>query len=168
MMAGARHARQAIDDRAKLIAAGRKAGMSDAALIRAGMRREDLAPTKRPEKPKPWKAASAPTIPSIVAHFVYEANQAGVMIVPHDLTSSGEAAGARQRGQAGPRMVAMWLVRTILGEEASFPAIGRYFGGRDHSTVMHAFNEGASNHFERSPVMREIAEKVRARFTKGG
>lgn len=38
---------------------------------------------------------------------------------------------------AAPRGAAMWLVREILGEQAPFPAIGRWFG-RDHSTVMHA------------------------------
>jgi chromosomal replication initiator protein len=35
-----------------------------------------------------------------------------------------------------PRQVAMYLCRTVAG--GSFPAIGEKFGGRDHSTVMHA------------------------------
>jgi len=35
-----------------------------------------------------------------------------------------------------PRQVAMYLCRKVVG--ASFPAIGEKFGGRDHSTVMHA------------------------------
>jgi chromosomal replication initiator protein len=35
-----------------------------------------------------------------------------------------------------PRQVAMYLCRTLT--DSSYPAIGAKFGGRDHSTVMHA------------------------------
>jgi chromosomal replication initiator protein len=42
----------------------------------------------------------------------------------------------RARSVARPRQVAMYLTRelTVL----SLPAIGRHFGGRDHTTCMHA------------------------------
>jgi chromosomal replication initiator protein len=42
---------------------------------------------------------------------------------------------ARQ-ASARPRQVAMWLCRHST--PASFPAIGRAFGNRDHTTVMQA------------------------------
>jgi chromosomal replication initiator protein len=42
----------------------------------------------------------------------------------------------RTRSVALPRQVAMYLARKLTAE--SFPAIGERFGGRDHSTVMHA------------------------------
>jgi chromosomal replication initiator protein len=42
---------------------------------------------------------------------------------------------ARQ-ASARPRQVAMWLARHTT--PASFPAIGRAFGNRDHTTVMQA------------------------------
>ena len=38
-----------------------------------------------------------------------------------------------------PRQVAIYLCRTMANE--SFPKIGSYFGGRDHSTIMSAFNK---------------------------
>lgn len=42
----------------------------------------------------------------------------------------------RDRAVVTPRHVGIWLARhTTL---ASLPEIGRAFGGRDHSTVMHA------------------------------
>ena len=42
----------------------------------------------------------------------------------------------RQRSILYPRQVAMFLCRRLT--EASLPEIGRAFGGRDHTTVMHA------------------------------
>ena len=42
----------------------------------------------------------------------------------------------RARRVARPRQVAMYLARRMT--RRSFPEIGRQFGGRDHTTVMHA------------------------------
>lgn len=42
----------------------------------------------------------------------------------------------RMRAIARPRQVAMALTREFAGD--SFPDIGQAFGGRDHTTVMHA------------------------------
>jgi chromosomal replication initiator protein len=44
----------------------------------------------------------------------------------------------RTRNIAFPRQVAMYLARKLTG--GSFPTIGERFGGRDHSTVIHANN----------------------------
>ncbi|NCP10353.1 MAG: chromosomal replication initiator protein DnaA [Sphingomonadales bacterium] len=43
----------------------------------------------------------------------------------------------RARVVARPRQVAMYLAKTLTPR--SYPEIGRKFGGRDHSTVIHAF-----------------------------
>jgi chromosomal replication initiator protein len=48
-----------------------------------------------------------------------------------ELLSSSRAARI-----AWPRQVAMYLARELTSE--SLPAIGRHFGGRDHTTVLHA------------------------------
>ena len=41
----------------------------------------------------------------------------------------------RQKAIAHPRQIAFYLARELVG--ASFPEIGRYFGGKNHTTVMH-------------------------------
>jgi chromosomal replication initiator protein len=42
----------------------------------------------------------------------------------------------KQKNIAVPRQIAMYLARRYTG--ASFPEIGEKFGGKDHSTVIHA------------------------------
>ncbi len=43
----------------------------------------------------------------------------------------------RTRNIARPRQVAMWLAKELT--PVSYPAIGENFGGRDHTTVLHAY-----------------------------
>jgi chromosomal replication initiator protein len=45
----------------------------------------------------------------------------------------------RSRSIAYPRQIAMYLVRSLT--EHSLPEIGEFFGGRDHTTVMHAISK---------------------------
>ena len=59
-----------------------------------------------------------------------------------------ELAGEKRSNDiAFPRQIAMYLCREIAN--MSFPQIGTDFGGRDHSTVMHAYNK----------IKKEIKEK---------
>jgi chromosomal replication initiator protein len=53
-------------------------------------------------------------------------------VSPQELLSATRTARV-----AWPRQVAMYLARELTGE--SLPAIGRRFGGRDHTTVLHAW-----------------------------
>lgn len=41
-----------------------------------------------------------------------------------------------RRNTVYPRQVAMYLLRTV--NQSSFPWIGMFFGGKDHTTVMYA------------------------------
>ena len=42
----------------------------------------------------------------------------------------------RSKTLVHPRQIAMYLCRELT--DASFPEIGRLFGGKDHTTIMHA------------------------------
>ncbi|MBI4041728.1 MAG: chromosomal replication initiator protein DnaA [Deltaproteobacteria bacterium] len=56
-----------------------------------------------------------------------------------------------------PRQVAMYLCRKYT--EKSFPEIGKYFGGKDHSTVMHAVRK-ISDLMEKDLVFRKDLESI--------
>jgi chromosomal replication initiator protein len=58
------------------------------------------------------------------------------------LSTNELLSSARTRRIAWPRQVAMYLSRELTDE--SLPAIGRHFGGRDHTTVLHAWRRTAA------------------------
>ena len=60
--------------------------------------------------------------------------EATICIGPVSLPTA--AAARRARAVARPRQVAMYLAKQLTSR--SLPEIGRKFGGRDHTTVMHA------------------------------
>jgi len=49
---------------------------------------------------------------------------------------------SRAGGLAWPRQVAMYLARELTDQ--TLPAIGRAFGGRNHTTVLHAYKRTAA------------------------
>jgi len=65
---------------------------------------------------------------------------------------------------AWPRQLAMYLARELTDE--SLPAIGRHFGGRDHTTVMYACRR-ASARIDDDVAVREAVEKLRATLAPG-
>ena len=46
---------------------------------------------------------------------------------------------SRKKEYVKPRQIAMYLIRKEL--DNSFPSIGDFFGGRDHTTVIHAVDK---------------------------
>jgi len=57
----------------------------------------------------------------------------------YNLRLSDMHSARRARNVARPRQVAMYLAKTLTAR--SLPEIGRKFGGRDHTTVMHAIRK---------------------------
>jgi chromosomal replication initiator protein len=64
---------------------------------------------------------------------------------------------------SGPRQVAMYLAREMTDE--SLPAIGRHFGGRDHTTVLHAWRRTATR-ITLDTSTRAAVEKLRTRISQ--
>ena len=67
----------------------------------------------------------------------------------------------RTRRISVPRQVAMYLMRDLV--QLSFPQIGEFLGGRDHTTVMHGVTKVEKN-LQSDPHIRERLERVRARL----
>lgn len=64
----------------------------------------------------------------------------------------------RTRNIAHPRQIAMYLTRDMT--DLSLPVIGHSFGGRDHTTVMHACDK-ISNEIAENPSFSEEIEIIR-------
>ena len=62
----------------------------------------------------------------------------------------------RKKEIAYARHLAMYIMRSELN--ISYPSIGNHFGGRDHTTALHAFEKISKD--------MEINEKVREDVTK--
>jgi chromosomal replication initiator protein len=69
---------------------------------------------------------------------------------------------ARTARLAWPRQVAMYLARELTHE--SLPAIGREFGGRDHTTVLHAWRR-TEERMSTNASSRTAVEELRTRLT---
>lgn len=61
---------------------------------------------------------------------------------------------SRRKEFVKPRQIAMFVVRKEL--ESSFPTIGEFFGGRDHTTVMHAVDKIQKEVTEKEQLKQEI------------
>ena len=64
----------------------------------------------------------------------------------------------RTQNIAHPRQVAMYLCRELA--DLSYPKIGELFGGRDHTTVIHAYEKISKNKNTNLALQKEIQEMV--------
>lgn len=71
----------------------------------------------------------------------------------------------RSRDIAFPRQVAMYLTKSMTG--MSYPEIGRKFGGKDHSTVIHAVHKIELAINEKNDVAEQIRELKKLLKTGG-
>ncbi len=64
----------------------------------------------------------------------------------------------RKREFSHPRQIAMYLCREMT--DSSLPKIGEYFGGRDHTTVLHAYDK-ISSEIKTDSVLAEEIRKLK-------
>lgn len=71
----------------------------------------------------------------------------------------------RSKALVMPRQIGMYLCRELT--DLSLPRIGNSFGGRDHTTVMHAYKKVAAEMKEKRVVYNQVAELTTRIKTKG-
>lgn len=64
----------------------------------------------------------------------------------------------RSNSVAFPRQIAMYLCRELANQ--SFPSIGKDFGGRDHSTVLHAYSK-IKDEYDKNSETRNLIEDIK-------
>lgn len=69
---------------------------------------------------------------------------------------------SRERRVVQARQIAIYLARELT--DSSFPALGLAFGGRDHSTIMHAYRKAKA--FAESPLFRSEIDQLKALLTR--
>lgn len=70
----------------------------------------------------------------------------------------------RTRNVSYPRQIAMYLSRKLT--DMSLPKIGEEFGGRDHTTVIHAY-EKISDNLNRDESLQHTIEELNKKITQG-
>ena len=76
----------------------------------------------------------------------------------YELSEKELVAKTRKKEIVKPRQIAMYLIREIV--QTSFPSIGEKFGGRDHTTVIHACYK-IKRDFEKNPTLQKELEKIK-------
>ena len=76
--------------------------------------------------------------------------------------SANDIKGSKKpKNIAYPRQIAMYLTRELL--DLSYPQIGEVFGGKDHTTIMHAYTK-ISNDIEENPKLANEIETLKKRI----
>ncbi|NLW45615.1 MAG: chromosomal replication initiator protein DnaA [Syntrophomonadaceae bacterium] len=97
-----------------------------------------------------------PTPRQITIESIQEAVASYFSITVADLISK-----RRTRQLAFPRQIAMYLSRELT--ELSLPMIGDTFGGRDHTTVLHAYDK-ISRDLKTDPVLEKIINDLKSKI----
>jgi len=70
----------------------------------------------------------------------------------------------RSRAIVYPRQIAMYLARSLT--DSSLPEIGEHFGGRDHTTVLHAY-EKIDNSSKNDPRVQDMLNRLAMEIKSG-
>lgn len=76
----------------------------------------------------------------------------------YDISISDIESSKRARAYTLPRQIAMYLCREMTN--SSFPKIGECFGGKDHSTVLHAY-EKIKKGMDENPALKESVDEMK-------
>ncbi|MEW6572311.1 MAG: chromosomal replication initiator protein DnaA [Bacillota bacterium] len=93
----------------------------------------------------------------ITVDIIQEAVSKYFNLRPEDLKTK-----KRTRAVAYPRQIAMYLTRELT--DMSLPKIGEYFGGRDHTTVLHAYEKitvEIQSDLTLQRIITEISNKIK-------
>ena len=86
------------------------------------------------------------------------------VVAEHFKLTPAELNGTTRRQEiVFPRQLAMYLARILLS--ASYPEIARRFGGKDHSTVIHACRK-LKDQVEADPSTRSLVEQLSSRLQR--
>jgi hypothetical protein len=135
-----------------------KAGLADLLRVAMGDR-----PAATPAAPPPPPSAPSPAIRDVQDAFCKAFNAAGGQAgFDEPYTIEHLQSERRSAVLARPRHVCMALCRTICVGQ-SLPSIGRAFGHKDHTSVMHGVRR-AVVHRAADPVLAAVHAKVLAAF----
>ena len=94
--------------------------------------------------------------PDITMDYIQQVVASHFKLTTEDLNSR-----RRTQNIVFPRQIAMYLCRKIM--DRSLPDVGRFFGGRDHSTVIHSCEKIASE-IETDEKLRILVEELEIRI----
>jgi len=118
------------------------------AILYASMNQEALT---RATAAKALSDVFAPSDPSLTMPDILRVTAQQFGLSPDDLRSKG-----RRQELVVARQVAMYLIREMTSH--SYPEIGQFFGGRDHSTVMYAVQKVGDQLGEDSEMTRRVRQ----------
>ena len=115
-------------------------------------------------------AGAAPTLEktkTILAHIAPTNNKTSYKAIIksvsdfYDIKEEDLINQSRKREIVFPRQICMYLIREEL--KSSFPFIGEKFGGRDHTTVMHACDK-INREFQNNETLQEEINIIKSRI----
>ena len=116
-----------------------------------------IKPTKI-SKPKNGRLASSGTKKAITANQIIK-----TVSQFYDIQEKFLFEKTRRKEVVKPRQIAMYLLRQDFS--GSYPYIGQKFGGRDHTTVIHAY-EKISNDLKNNERLKEEIKNIRDLINK--
>jgi hypothetical protein len=117
--------------------------------IRQKRRHLGILRPRRSRPPEPVKTRLSPYSTTQIKSAVCEA---------FDVPEAEMVSANRERPIARPRQVAMYLSRQLT--TYSYPNIGRFFGNRDHTTVIHAVTQ-VTRLMGEDPLFKDKVETIR-------